>query len=685
MADTKKRTILEKISTRVPGLDELLFGGLNLSEDNNLIIIKGDESIDKTLLGIQIGYGIAQSLSIIEGNTNSLEVNIISNYHKEKYLNDLLLDTLIAHCTQKMIELKASINTDFSDNHLFNAFFSSTPYIEYRNDNIQTPPPLSWQNNIDELICREAIFYNNRTNGLHYRSIPFDTSTTTLLYKRKKDSINEYFSENNKEDFEKFKRHIDVLRNKLQTPIINAHCKNVEIKDLSHEINENPNNIYIYDLIDYNKKHNWEDIINGLSKHYISILVISKELNIPNDLANMIIELGNKESDNYYIYNLSIKRSISQQTCLGVHQYKKRDYGLEIFPNIYTYFSKRRYMQRAIVYTHSDVITPTFQQYLDSIPNNASPNDYSYNYYKQKKELLKIQNTKELTNPKDSYFCSVDILERIFMSRSDNTKINHTSNKDIISNYRGGVTAIIGNPNTYKRYITFGSIFSSSLNEEHTLIFLLNKDDATIRRKLSCPALSKRCKCTGDTCIKCYSYIHFMNILMGNITPSEILFYIKKQIEITYNTKKIKRIIIDDIQIIDYCFPLLKEADLFISSLITLCREKNIDLFLLCDKTAKSANQLLAIADNVVCTQRDNDSSLMLFIEHYAGYDKEPSKVYCGKVKNPQNLFECYETVDSENMPIRQYGIKESEIEDIDISDMDDFWVYKDIKNHKKR
>lgn len=669
----------EKIPTRVPGLDELLYGGLNLSEKSNIIVIKGDESIDKTLLGIQLGYGIAQSLSIMNDDNRIYEVNIISNYHKKEYLDDLLLDTLIAHCTQKMIELKSSINADFSGNHLFNTFFSKRLYSGLKENLKQTPPPSCLEINIDNLICEEAIFYNNRTNGLHYRCKPFNTSSTTMLFERRQQSVEDYFSENNSY----FPIGVKVLREKIQTPIVNAHIYEMEIKDFFQQnlMNEN-DDIYVYDLIDYKKIHNWQDIITGLNKHRVSILVVPKDLNIPNDLASIIIELGNKEYDNYYIYNMSIRRSISQQTCLGVHQYKKRDYGLEVFPNIYTYFSKRRFMQRAIVYTHSDIVTPTFQQYLDSIPDVSSLNDYSYNCYKKNIDSLRLQNIKELTNPKDTYYSSVDVLERIFMSRKYNCR---NKNKEVISNYRGGVTAVIGNPNTYKRHITFGSIFSSSLNEEHTLLFLLNKDDATIRRRMMCPALSVKNKCEESVCSNCYSNIHFMNIFMGNITPAELLFYIKKQIEIPYKTKHIKRIVIDDIQIIDYCFPLLRESDLFISSLITLCREKEIDLFLLCDKTAKSAKQLLAVADNVICTQRDTDGSLLLFVEHYAGFDKEPSKVYCGKVKKPQLLFECYDTVDSENMPIKQYGINESEVEDVDISDMDDFWVYKDIKNHKKK
>ena len=674
----------EKIPTRVPGLDDLLFGGINLFKSkNNLIIIKGDDSIDKTILGIQIGYGIAQSLSLQNDFDSNKEVNLISNYHNTSYLNDLLLDILIARCIQKMTEIKVSTKINYTDSHIYNTFFCKERYFSATNKLYLTSSPSLNPTNIDDLICEEALFYNNRTNALHFRSKPFSTDSTTMLYKRKYDAINEYFKDTEEEN-NSFRDRIKAIKNNLQIPIINAIVHDTSDNDDYPNPNGKIEDVYIYDIIRESEDFDWGKFINNkIKKHHVSILVISKKEKIPNDLANMIIELSNKEVDNYYIYNLSIKRSTSQQTCLGKHQYKVRDYGIEVFPNIYTYFSKRRYMQRAIVYTHSDVVTPTFQQHLDGFTENTPLSENGYDYYIENKDSFSIQNVKELIEPKESYYCSVDILERIFMARRTSYNKN-PYNKEIISNYRGGVTAVIGNPNTYKRFITFGSIFSSSINKEHTLILLLNKDDATIRRRLSCPASANKCKCNVDNCKKCYSHIHFMNILMGNITPAEFLFYLRKQIEITYQSVRIKRIIIDDIQILDYCFPLLNESSLFISSLIALCREYDIDLFLLCDKSAKSANQLLAIADNVVCTQRDPAGALMLFIEHYAGYDKKPSKVYCGKVKKPQKLFECYETVDSENMTIKQYGINESRIEDFNISNMDDFWVYTDIKNHKK-
>src|SRR5699024_10794541 len=59
---------------------------------------------------------------------------------------------------------------------------------------------------------------------------------------------------------------------------------------------------------------------------------------------------------------------------------------------------------------------------------------------------------------------------------------------DFLYGNTGGTTAIIGEANTYKRFLTFGSAFSSASRKEHTLFLLLNKNDKSVRRKLQCPA-----------------------------------------------------------------------------------------------------------------------------------------------------------------------------------------------------
>ena len=76
---------------------------------------------------------------------------------------------------------------------------------------------------------------------------------------------------------------------------------------------------------------------------------------------------------------------------------------------------------------------------------------------------------------------------------------------------------------------------------------------------------------------------------MGCISTDELLYYLNEQLNICFDKnadKKIGRIIIDDLQKIDYSFPLLKDNDLFLSAIKNYCQKKSLDLVILCDKHA---------------------------------------------------------------------------------------------------
>lgn len=95
------KSFIPKIKTNIVGLDKLLFGGLNLAQDHNVVIIRSEDVNQGTVLGIQMLYGLSQS---IHRDSNKVLSYFISNYDDEKYLNDLLLDTTIASCIQRMIK-----------------------------------------------------------------------------------------------------------------------------------------------------------------------------------------------------------------------------------------------------------------------------------------------------------------------------------------------------------------------------------------------------------------------------------------------------------------------------------------------------------------------------------------------------------------------------------------------------
>ena len=159
---------------------------------------------------------------------------------------------------------------------------------------------------------------------------------------------------------------------------------------------------------------------------------------------------------------------------------------------------------------------------------------------------------------------------------------------------------------------------------------------------------------------------------MGNITAEEFLYYLEKQIEVTYDgslKKCIRRIVIDDMQILDFCFPQLKKAGgLFLAALAEMCRVHDIILYVLCDRNAGMLPALRALADNVVLTKKDKDGHPLVFVEKFAGYSNTPSKMYCGKVKNIYKLFRCVENFDSKDVRTFDFQSNIVELEDMDVN-----------------
>ena len=62
---------------------------------------------------------------------------------------------------------------------------------------------------------------------------------------------------------------------------------------------------------------------------------------------------------------------------------------------------------------------------------------------------------------------------------------------------------------------------------------------------------------------------------MGCISSDELLYYLEEQLEIYFDEKgsRIKRIIFDDLQKVDFCFPLLKDNGLFFADLKSFCQK----------------------------------------------------------------------------------------------------------------
>ena len=662
---------LPKLPTGIRGLDKVLYGGIDVNVlkalhigGNNIprtplvIAIKGSEDDnDKSVLAMQMLYGIAQSVEKIKDEYQAFDEGwnnqpaMYSTYYQTHKLDDMFLDYFISFSLQEILRKKASkdASVNLSSNIFTNLLFDSFNILCQGISTNANIPYTAVANTTDAMIGDGIIYYNRRTNSLHVKAdLTADDNKYNQVYLRQFDSINAYSQKyTNKQQDALFYKYTGLHF----LPF--AMIGDLTYSQLTTSI-ANPKELIAVDLSAYKDlavtKIN--GLLNLLHDAKIVVLVVDSTAEIPENRVNMMIELSQKVDHKFVLKYLQITKSDSQDFAPGLHQYKKRDYGIEVYPRKELYLYERRYLQRALVYTHADAVTETYQQYMKLQKYYIDTPTTTYEDYEA--DIASEENKPFYAIYPKNYMeqMSIDLLNRVFIPINPLRNLLHKSKNEtefIENEYMYGnagfVTAVIGKANTYKRFLTFGGIFGSACAEDHTLIIMMNKEEMVTRRRLACPA-RPLCGDRGKACRSCYHYIHFMNICMGNITPEEFLYYLERQIEVTYDgdqKKHIRRIVIDDLQILDFCFPRLNDG-LFLAALAELCREHDIILYILCDISGKMLPPLRALADNVIITQKDKkDGHPLIFVEKFAGYTNTPSKMYCGKVKNVNKLFRCVE------------------------------------------
>ena len=680
---------LPKLPTGIRGLDKVLYGGIdanvlkalqiggnNIPRTPLVIVIKGSEDDnDKSMLAMQMLYGIAQSVEKIKADYQHINSDwnkpvMYSTYYQTHKLDDMFLDYFISSSLQEILRKKASkdANVNLSSNIFTNLLFDSSNILCQGISTKANFPYTAVANTTDAMIGDGIIYYNRRTNSLHVKAdLTADDNKYNQVYLRKFDSINEYRQMySNKQQDTLFYKYTGL--HFLPFSMIG----NLTYSQLTTSI-ANPKELIAVDLSAYKDlavtKIN--GLLNLLHDAKIVILVVDSTAEIPENRVNMMIELSQKVDNMFVLKYLQITKSDSQDFAPGLHQYKKRDYGIEVYPRKELYLYERRYLQRALVYTHADAVTETYQQYMRQQKYYQGDDAVSYDDYKE--ELKKNKPFFSLYPQNYMQQMSIDLLNKILIPvnplRQQNKKSKEKDDlmaEEYMYGNAGFVTAVVGKANTYKRFLTFGGIFGSACSKDHTLIVMMNKEESVTRRRLICPAKPWKVD-KMDYCRECYGYIHFMNICMGNITPEEFLYYLEKQIEVPYDyesKKRIRRIVIDDLQILDFCFPRLEKNGLFLAALAELCRVHDIILYFLCDTASELLPTLRALADNVIFTKKDESGHPLIFVEKFAGYTNTPSKMYCGKVKNVNKLFRCVEN----------HGINSFELQTniVELEDMDE-------------
>lgn len=181
-----------KISTGIQGLDKMLLGGLQLplilsgedvasSEKGIIIVLKGDRGTDKTLFAMQMMHGIAKSLNNLEVKPKAPAFYSLDKNTDQ--MNDMLLDFIISKCIDKMIRTKE--NDEWTGSRFADAIFDTSKIRAGATQSCTPPPfPENLKSKIDSYISEGIVFYNIRTNSLHFRTAQSIDSQANILFTR---------------------------------------------------------------------------------------------------------------------------------------------------------------------------------------------------------------------------------------------------------------------------------------------------------------------------------------------------------------------------------------------------------------------------------------------------------------------------------------------------------------------
>lgn len=762
---------VQKVPTGVFGLDSLFYDGLQLqnfcvpfssidekqrNEEKGLIIVlRGERGINKMRLAMQMLHGISKSIYAMPSFASHATVPYFFSLNKsDDNLSDMFLDYLITKQIERIIKENLSkSHSQWKQDLLSKSLFcvnGCTEQSGYRGcsfDNL----PKDFRVCMDKYLCNRIIYYNNRTNALHFLREYEGDDNDNLLFHRKSDNLHDYCKEEKKmlqalpkdmqDDF------FDVYFNKHEKSSLKDNKKvndtiypssasqkfqkildcleEMELEnrkkydDLKEEASSNTSNnlssgLYSPCLVidgfalltadELNRMHfpHIEKVLRRLAM--VSILVFDEKAKNINCNADIIIDMRTHEHTNgsYIFHELQISKSVFQPAAFGWHKYKIRNCGIEIYPSIHRLLQRRNYMSQILTHTHVGILDESYGSYMRTElmrHRNYEEPDLSYETFSDQKydremELLKEmfkknKDTKQRFIKSDEtpskclqYVQYSKFLLRLLLLGSEKGKDssqNCLQTEDDLMHAEGyasrwreykSSTALIGNPNSFKRFLTIASVFRAAKNKEHTLIILFDKEEDEMRRQFICqaadigdeskwpcfknkvPAHNNLCstchyKCKLKSCChKCYQYIHFLNVRMGCISADELFSVLKEQIEVSYvvenQEKKLTKIVIDDLQKIDYSFPFLKEERLFLTALVTLCKENNVELQILCDKKAKLTQEVCSLVDNVICIHREEKglNNISLYIERF-GEHISPSEIYKYEITNVPELFSC--------------------------------------------
>lgn len=510
-----------KISTGIQGLDKMLLGGLQLplinpkedissSEKGIIIVLKGDRGTDKTLFAMQMMHGIAKSLNNLE-----FKPQVPAFYSLDKntdQMNDMLLDFIISKCIDKMVRT-SSLSNDWTGSRFADAIFD-TGKIRAGASHSSAPPPFpeNLKSKIDSYISEGIVFYNIRTNSLHFRTAQSIDSQANILFTRRYDKISDYqkisnvFSSDGNFDFRndffdvRFNGHIPIenenkdSRNEMEYKYVTtpSHTFSKILSHIQKGAEENTKNKSMPSsciVIDGLTKISDSDLKSFeltpfehiLRKSALVTIIVIDDLDEKLKIsADILIELGRIENnkENYTSHALRISKSVFQMCAYGWHEYKKRDYGIEVYPSSHLLLQQKRYLPQAKILTQQGILENHYLRHVNA------------NVFDDVKNKGKLKEYEEYKRSENS---AMDVLRNLYFGYTEKKTTTVKEALQELFGYKNGTTsgeiiAILGSPNSFKFYLAAGSCFCAAKQGIHTLFLTFDRLIDNLRLHLVCPA-----------------------------------------------------------------------------------------------------------------------------------------------------------------------------------------------------
>lgn len=584
--------MIETIKTGIEGLDAILNGGIAF-EDNIVIVVRGKRGVFKTTLGMQAMLGIQKCFETIHPQ-KSFPIRLYSLNKSDETLKKMLREMVVSREVEAIKKGKESNLRSYLSG-------IGGGYAAFEEDIRHLL--LTFDPNTDRFLRGESDSQITIQDDL--------ASKTNLFLKGYGNtySTSDYLSPNLKV----FADMMEDIENLSTNDSQRQAC--IVVDGLSRMTEEELERLPLEML---------KQVLRQRSR--ISILIMNDRETVRNLDADIIIDMQRNFDTvhNYTYHELSIAKNVKGQFAFGWHNYKPMNGLLYVYPSIHKIMSQQNSVDNTFaqaINTNARYAQSFADRSVGSVPpmsldQGAVPPDYP------NRKLTDLEK-------KDSPSSEKEILFKLLTP--------HKMEK-------GRITSIIGNHNTFKRFLTSVTILNSILSGNEVFVLLLNE-----RRKGMMDLIDKIRSDAGvsaEDAAEAYQRLFFWEVRMGCISPEELISFVLEYVQLRRTCCPRKRIevFVVDLATIEQCFPMLSNETLFIPTLSTLCRERKVDLHLVCNKKFSRRSTVCAVSDMLICTQRENnkgeekgeETRLTLYLEKNDFGPRFNSRVF---KMNATNLF----------------------------------------------